>query len=56
MKDKELMLIIGGASVASISGTVLNAVVRAVNAALEVGRSLGTAIRRIKTGQICTAR
>lgn len=53
MNREELILVVGGAS---ISGTVLNAVVRAVNAALEVGRSLGTAIRRIKTGQYCTAR
>ena len=53
MKDKELMLIIGGASVASISGTVLNAVVRAVNAALEVGRSLGSSLRRSITGKLC---
>ena len=54
MDREDLLLVIGGAS--TISGTVLNAVVRAVNAALEVGRSLGTAIRRIKTGQYCTAR
>lgn len=53
MKKEELVLIVGGSS---ITGTVLNAVIRAVNAALEVGRSLGTAIRRIKTRQICTAK
>ncbi len=50
MRKEELLLIVGGSS---ISGTVLNAVIRAVNAALEVGRSLGTAIRRIKTRQVC---
>lgn len=50
MRREELVLIIGGSS---ISGTVLNAVIRAVNAALEVGRSLGTAIRRIRTRQVC---
>lgn len=50
MEKDELMLVVGGTS---ISGTVLNAVVRTLNAALEVGRSLGTAIRRIKTKQIC---
>ncbi len=53
MNKEELILIIGGSSV---SGTVLNAVVRAINAALEVGRSLGTAIRRIKTRQACPVR
>lgn len=50
MRREELVLIVGGSS---ISGTVLNAVIRAVNAALEVGRSLGTAIRRIRTKQAC---
>ena len=53
MRKEELFLIVGGSS---ISGTVLNAVIRAVNAALEVGRSLGTAIRRIKTRQLCPAK
>ena len=53
MNREELIIVVGGTS---ISGTVLNAVVRAINAALEVGRSLGTAIRRIKTGQTCPAR
>lgn len=53
MRKDELVLIVGGSS---ISGTVLNAVVRALNAALEVGRSLGTAIRRIKTRQACPVR
>lgn len=50
MRKEELVLIVGGSS---ISGTVLNAVIRAVNAALEVGRSLGTAIRRIRARQVC---
>ncbi len=50
MREEELVLIVGGTS---ISGTVLNAVIRAVNAALEVGRSLGTAIRRIRSRQMC---
>ncbi len=54
MRKEELVLVVGGAS--SITGTVLNAVIRAVNAALEVGRSLGTAIRRIKTRQVCPAK
>ena len=50
MIKEELVLIVGGSN---ISGTILNAIVRAINAALEVGRSLGTAIRRVKTRQIC---
>ena len=50
MRTEELKLIVGGAS---ISGTVLNAAIRIVNAALEAGRAMGTAIRRIKYGQLC---
>lgn len=50
MRNEELVLIVGGST---ISGTVINAVMRVVNAALEVGRSLGTAIRRIKSRQLC---
>ncbi len=51
LKEEELLLINGGSS---ITGTILNAIVRAVNAALEVGRTLGSAIRRGMSGKICT--
>ncbi len=50
MNKIELIQIVGGAS---ISGTVLNALIRAINASLEVGRSLGSAIRRWKTKTSC---
>ncbi len=49
MSDKELKEIIGGA----ISATFITAVVRGINSLLDLGRSLGTAIRRITTGQKC---
>ncbi len=48
-QKEELLNIVGGA----ISGTMINAIVRAVNAVLEVGRSLGTAIRMIASGSRC---
>lgn len=51
MNKEELLLIYGGAA---ISGAILNAVVRVVNAALEVGRTLGSAIRRGISGKICS--
>lgn len=51
MNKEELLLIYGGAV---ISGAILNAVVRVVNAALEVGRTLGSAIRRGISGKICS--
>lgn len=48
---RELFTIVGGIS---ISGTLINAFVRGINSLLDLGRSLGTAIRRIRTGSICT--
>jgi hypothetical protein len=53
MKKEELVLVVGGSS---LSGTVLNAVIRAVNVAFEIGRALGSAIRRIKSGQRCSVK
>lgn len=48
VEDNELKNIIGGAS-----GTYINAIIRGVNSFLDVGRSLGTAIRRLIDGSIC---
>ena len=53
MDKSELVVVVGGAT-SLISGTVLNAIVRAVNAALDVGRALGTAVRRISARKVCT--
>lgn len=44
-----MLTIVGGA----ISGTLINSIVRIINAALDVGRSLGTAIRRVASNKIC---
>ncbi len=49
LKKQELLEISGGA----ISGTMINAFVRGINAIIDLGRSFGTAIRRIQTGQFC---
>lgn len=49
LKKEELDIIIGGA----FSGTLINAFVRGINALLDLGRSLGSAIRRIQNGTIC---
>lgn len=52
MLDKEeLFKIFGGTS---ISGTLINSFVRAINTVLDIGRSLGTAIRRIISGTLCS--
>lgn len=47
--NEELKQIYGGA----ISSSLITAMVRAVNGLLDLGRSLGTAIRRVQTGKIC---
>lgn len=49
LNKDELRQICGGA----ISATMINAIVRGVNYFLEVGRSLGTAIRRVISKNIC---
>lgn len=50
LNKNELIKINGGGS---ISGTVINALVRGINSLLELGRSLGSAIRRAQSGNIC---
>ena len=50
IKDNELKTIVGGLSV---SGTLIKAMSSAVNTIMEVGRSLGTAIRKLSTGKLC---
>lgn len=50
LTNKELKNIKGGASV---SGTLVGGIVRGVNTFLDLGRSLGSAIRRLADGSIC---
>lgn len=50
LKNEELICIIGGAS---LTGTMIGAISKAINALLEAGRSLGTAIRRISAKNLC---
>lgn len=50
LKEKELKSIHGG----GISASFITATVRAVTSLLELGRSLGTAIRRIHSGSVCS--
>ena len=49
LKEEELRFIYGGA----ITGTFINAIIKGVNSFLDLGRSIGTAIRRIGAGSIC---
>ncbi|MGE5456200.1 MAG: hypothetical protein ACM3O4_03760 [Ignavibacteriales bacterium] len=50
LKKEELLLIEGGVSV---SGTFINSLVRGINSILDLGRSVGTAIRRIGGNKLC---
>ena len=46
---KELLSVEGG----SISGTMINSITKGINTILDMGRSLGSAIRRIGSNNIC---
>jgi len=50
LNDVELTNVVGGA----ISATLVNALVRGFTAIFEFGKAVGTAIRRAKTGTICS--
>ena len=52
MKDlnKEELLDINGGG---ISGTLISSLTRGINTLLDMGRSLGSAIRRIGSGNVC---
>lgn len=50
LNNKELMSVEGGAG---ITAAFLNAASRAVSTLMELGRSLGTAIRRAVNGSVC---
>lgn len=43
LKENELILIMGGA----LNGTLINSIVRLINSLIEIGRMVGSSIRRI---------
>lgn len=49
MSREELLEIKGG----NITATFLNAIVRGITVICEVGRNIGTALRRVIAGNIC---
>ena len=51
LNDKELMQIEGGAG---ITAAFLNAASRALSTLMDIGRSLGTSIRRMVNGSYCS--
>lgn len=50
LDKKELLNIVGGISITS---SLINSIYRGINSILELGRSLGSALRRIKGGNMC---
>jgi len=50
LNDNELLNVIGGFN---LTGAILGSLIRGVNSFLELGRSLGSAIRRITSNKIC---
>lgn len=51
LKDKELILVIGGAT--QISGTLLNSISKLITTLLDLGRAVGSAIRYKVSGYTC---
>lgn len=51
LQDEQLKTIIGGAAV---SGTLINAFCKGIEIILEVGRSFGSAIRRLGDHNTCS--
>lgn len=51
MKKEELLQIVGGVS---ITGTLLTSIYKVGNLVFEIGRSLGSAIRRVSGGSMCS--
>ena len=49
LNEKEMLNISGGA----ISASFINAIARGINTLLDLGRSLGTSIRRSISGKVC---
>ena len=50
LENTELQKIVGGAFTATMLGNIL----RGASLLLDLGRSLGSAVRRIQTGKICS--
>lgn len=51
LSQKELYSVVGGIN---ITGAVITAISKGINTLLDFGRSLGTAIRRIGSNNLCS--
>ena len=53
LQKEELLNIVGGVS---ITASLINSIYRGINSILDLGRSLGSAIRRLSGGSMCPIR
>lgn len=53
LTNKELKMIVGGAT---ISGTLINSIIKGVNSILDIGRYFGSSIRRLVGKNACPLR
>lgn len=51
LTNKELIMIVGGSS--SLSGTFINSISKLITTLLDLGRSIGSAIRYARSKKIC---
>lgn len=52
LTNKEMINLYGGAT--AITGAFLSSIIRGINIILELGRSVGSAIRRGSGGKLCS--
>ena len=51
LENNEMLVIYGGST--AFSGTLLNSIAKLINTVMDVGRTIGTAIRMVATGKRC---
>jgi len=51
LRNEELLTVIGGIN---ITGAFLTSIYKGINTVLDLGRSFGSALRRISTGSMCS--
>ena len=53
LKKQELVLVAGGINLRTLTGTLINAFVKAGKYIYELGRSFGSSVRRINEKNLC---
>lgn len=50
LREDELLSVVGGIN---ITGTLINSLIKGISTFLDLGRALGSAIRRVVSGGMC---